>query len=450
MNKKAKQKDEVVQKNPAKLFLYAYLITILIGGFLLALPVSTIGRESTNLVDALFTATSAVCVTGLTPVVTAAHWSAFGKVVILILIQLGGLGIITAAGAIGLLLNKRFSVQERMYLAEEKNTLSLQGMVKLLKYVIIATFTIEGIGAILLSIRFIPQYGLGRGIAYSIFHAISAFCNAGFDILGETSLMPYQSDVFVTLVISALIILSGLGFMVYSDILRVKKFMSLRLHTKIVLVSTAILLVVPTILFLIIEWSNVETIGQLSTSGKITSSFFQSVTTRTAGFFSIDQASLRNGSLLLTIALMFIGGAPAGTAGGLKVTTMVTLILAMVANVRKNKDVTAFRRRIPQDVVQKALTIFFISVLWIFMTLLVLSITENGLAITDLLYETISAYGTVGLSTGITGRLTELGKIAISFTMLFGKLGPITMVYAFARRTNNKAYREAEERILVG
>lgn len=450
MIKNRKKKEEVIQKNPAKLFFYAYVITILTGGTLLSLPISSQSGEFTHFMDAIFTATSAVCVTGLTPVITAAHWNAFGKVVIIVLIQLGGLGIVTAAGAIGLLINKRFSVQERMYLAEEKNANSLQGMVKLLKYVIIATFSIEGVGALLLSFRFIPQFGLGRGIAYSIFHAISAFCNAGFDIIGDVSLIPYQSDVFVTLVISSLIILSGLGFIVYNDVLKAKRFKKFRLHTKIVLVSTATLLIVPTILFLIIEWTNPATIGNLTLTGKVTSSFFQSVTTRTAGFFSIDQASLRSGSLLLTIALMFVGGAPAGTAGGLKVTTMVTLILAMVANISKNRDITAFKRRIPQEIAQKALTIFFISIFWIFITLLILSITENGLGITDLLYEIISAYGTVGLTTGITSKLTDFGKLAISFTMLFGKLGPITMVYAFARRTHNKAYREAEERILVG
>ncbi len=446
----SKKKKKFVKKNPAKLFFMGYVVAILIGAFLLSMPFSSTDRVFTSPVDTIFTATSAVCVTGLTTMVTASYWTAFGKLVIIILIQLGGLGVVTAAGAIGLLIHKKFSMKDRMYIAEEKNSSSFQGMVKLIKYVLYATFIIEGVGAILLSFKFIPEFGFLKGIVYSIFHAISAYCNAGFDIIGDSSLMVYRTSPLIIMTISFLIMFGGLGFTVYMDVVEKKRYRRLKLHTKIVLSFTLFLLIVPSIIFLVVEWNNPTTIGNLNFGGKLLSAFFQSVTTRTAGFFSMNQATMRHASFIMTLILMFIGGAPAGTAGGLKITTIFSLIVATRANLRKEKDVTCFNRRLPRDIIEKSMTIFFVSVIWIVGALVILSISDANKNLSDLIYEVISAYGTVGLTRGITPGLSVIGKFVIVFTMIFGKIGPIAMVYVFSNRDYRSPIREAEENILVG
>lgn len=447
---KLRHKRHNLMDNPAKFFFLAYVITILIGGALLSLPISSASGSFTNPLDTTFTAASAVCVTGLVTKVTATYWSVFGKFVIIILIQLGGLGVVTAAGALGLILNKKFSVKDRLYIAEEKNAATIHGMIKLVKYVLATTFIIEGVGAVILSFKFIPEYGVLKGIAFSMFHAISAFCNAGFDIIGANSLAKYVASPYVSFTIMGLVVLAGLGFSVYSDILKNRKFKKFRLHTKIVLVMQASLILIPAILFIIVEWSNPSTIGNLSFGGKVTASLFQSVTPRTAGFFTIDQAAIKKATLLITMFLMFIGGAPAGTAGGLKVTTFFALVSATRAGLRKQKDVTAFKRRIPRDIIDKAMTIFMVSIIWVGIATVVLTLSDGQNSIANLLYEVISAYGTVGLTRGITPALSEIGKLTIMFTMVFGKIGPLTMVYVFSNRSSKNCYREAEENILVG
>ena len=446
---KIKRRKNIVE-NPAKFFFLAYIITILIGGGLLSLPISSAAGEFTNPIDTTFTATSAVCVTGLVTKITASHWSAFGKLVIITLIQLGGLGVVTAAGALGLILNKKFSVKDRLYIAEEKNEATIHGMIKLLQYILITTFTIEGIGALILSFKFIPEYGFGRGIAYSIFHAISAFCNAGFDIIGPVSLEGYVSDAHVSFTIAALIVVAGLGFTVYKDILSGKKFSKMRLHTKVVLTMQAAFIILPAIFILLVEYNNPATIGNLSFGGKVVASIFQSVTPRTAGFASINQANIRSATLLITMFLMFIGGGPAGTAGGLKITTFFTLISATRANLRKQKDVTAFKRRMPKDLVEKAMSILIVSLVWIGVVTVIISLTDVGFSLSNILYEVISAYGTVGLTRGITPNLSSIAKLLIMLTMVFGKIGPLTMIYVFSNKSSSNAYREAEESILVG
>ena len=446
---KIKRRKNIVE-NPAKFFFLAYIITILIGGGLLSLPISSAAGEFTNPIDTTFTATSAVCVTGLVTKITASHWSAFGKLVIITLIQLGGLGVVTAAGALGLILNKKFSVKDRLYIAEEKNEATIHGMIKLLQYILITTFTIEGIGALILSFKFIPEYGFGRGIAYSIFHAISAFCNAGFDIIGPVSLEGYVSDAHVSFTIAALIVVAGLGFTVYKDILSGKKFSKMRLHTKVVITMQAAFIILPAIFILLVEYNNPATIGNLSFGGKVVASIFQSVTPRTAGFASINQANIRSATLLITMFLMFIGGGPAGTAGGLKITTFFTLISATRANLRKQKDVTAFKRRMPKDLVEKAMSILIVSLVWIGVVTVIISLTDEGFSLSNILYEVISAYGTVGLTRGITPNLSSIAKLLIMLTMVFGKIGPLTMIYVFSNKSSSNAYREAEESILVG
>ena len=450
IRKKIRNKKHNLMDNPAKFFFLAYVITILIGGAILSLPISSASGEFTNPLDTTFTAASAVCVTGLVTKVTASYWSIFGKFVIIILIQLGGLGVVTAAGALGLILNKKFSVKDRLYIAEEKNAATIHGMIKLIRYVLATTFIIEGTGAVILAFKFVPEYGFFKGIAYSIFHAISAFCNAGFDIIGSNSLAKYVSDSHVSFTVMGLIVLAGLGFTVYKDILTNRKFTKFRLHTKIVLVMQACLIIVPALIFLIVEWTNPNTLKDLDVGGKITASLFQSVTPRTAGFFTIDQAGIKKATLLITMFLMFIGGAPAGTAGGLKVTTFFALVSATRAGLRKQKDVTAFRRRIPKDIIEKSMTIFMVSIIWVGLATVILTLSDGNNSLANLLYEVISAYGTVGLTRGITETLSEIGKITIMFTMVFGKIGPLTMVYVFSNRSSSNAYREAEENILVG
>jgi len=445
-----RKRKELVKKNPAKIFLVAYIVSILIGAFLLMLPISSVDGQFTNPLDAIFTATSAICVTGLVTFVTASYWTWFGKLVIILLIQLGGLGVVTAAGAVGLVINKKFSLKDRMYIAEEKNSASLTGMVKLIKFVLLATLIIEGVGALLLAIQFVPEFGFIKGSLYSIFHSISAFCNAGFDIIGPSSLVPYNSNAIVSLTISSLIVLGGIGFFVYKDVISARDFKHLHLHTKLVLIGTVTLIFVPALLFLIIEWNNPQTLGNLSFIGKVLSSIFQSVTTRTAGFFSIDQAAIYPFTLILTIILMFIGGAPAGTAGGLKITTFLTMFFSARSNIIKDEDVTVFKRRIPRDTVEKSYTIFFISIVWLFVAIVILALSDGEKSMADLLYELVSAYGTVGLSRGITADLSVIGKWIIIITMIFGKIGPLSMVYVFTQRTSQNIYKEAEENILVG
>lgn len=438
-------------KNPARIILTIYIIIIFIGTILLTLPISTAYRTWTAPIDAFFTTVSAVCVTGLTTVTTAVHWSLFGKIILISLIQLGGLGVMTAASILALVFNKKMTVSNRLQLSEENNMISLNGLIKLIKFIIISTFIIEGIGALLLMTSFIPKYGFLKGVGMSFFHAISAFCNAGFDIIGETSISPFALDVSFTIVISALIIIGGIGHKVISELLEKKmNYKKYSLHTKIVLIATGALILMPTILFLIFEWNNPETLGKHNVFNKILLAFFESVTLRTAGFFTVNQGSLMNSSILLTLPLMFIGGSPAGTAGGFKTTTAASLYLITKSNLRKEKDITIFNRRLPEEVTKKTVALFTISVMWMFLAILFLAITDPGVEILDILFEVFSAYGTVGLTRGITSGLSILGKIIISLTMIFGKIGPISLVLAFIKVEKPKVYREREEAIIIG
>ncbi|MDO4779031.1 MAG: potassium transporter TrkG [Tissierellia bacterium] len=438
-------------KNPAKLIFNVYLLLIFFGSIVLWLPISSESGQFTNFIDAFFTTTSSLCVTGLSTVTTAQHWNLFGKIFILILIQLGGLGVMTAAAAVGLILNKKITVTQRMNLAEEKNTLTISGIIRLLKYIFVATFLIEMVGAIFLSFTFIPEFGFIKGIWYSLFHSISAFCNAGFDIIGDSSLAPYSGNFGLLFPIMLLIIGGGLGFGVFRDIIGKKfKFSQFALHSKIVVVGTLILVFIPAIIILVLEWNNPQTIGNFSVGKKLLTALFESVTPRTAGFASLDQHSFKATSTMIVILLMFIGGAPAGTAGGFKITTMATIFLIAKANIKNEKDMTIFRRRLPEETARKAVTIFLISWIWIVVTIFVLTMTEGGKSLTDITYEVVSAYGTVGLTRGLTAELSIIGKILISATMVFGKIGPLAMVVAFTNKKAPLAYREAEESIIVG
>ena len=440
---------KIFVKKPQRILAAGFLFIILIGAILLSLPIATKDFVWTPFIDSLFISTSAVCVTGLVMVNTAKHWSTFGHLVIITLIQIGGLGFMTATTLVAMILGKKITLKSRLIIREQMNTDYLSGMVKLIRYVLLSTFIIEGIGAILLSFQFIPKFGI-KGIWYSIFHSISAFCNAGFDILGDTSLEAYSNNLMFMLTISSLIVLGGIGFNVYMDItLRKFKFKNFSVHTKLVLVSTLILLVSGTVLFLLFEGQNISTIGEKSLTNKVSGAFFQSVTTRTAGFASFNQKAMLESSAIMSILLMFIGGSPAGCAGGVKTTTFSLLILTTLAEIKGDTDINIFKKRISINALRKAIAIVVIALLWISTTVLLLTIFENHSFI-DLLFETVSGLSTVGLTRDITSSLKNISKIIITITMYLGRVGPMTLVLAFSNKKSKKKYRETLGNIIVG
>lgn len=454
--------------SPPHIIVFSFFSVILIGAFLLNLPISSQNGESIGFIDALFTSTSAVCVTGLVVVNTFHYWSLFGKIVILLLIQIGGIGFMSLFTIILVFLGKKITLKERILIQESFNLSTFKGMVMFLKKMIGVTITIEAVGAIILSLRFIPEYGFIGGIFRGIFHSISAFCNAGFDILGNNSLVPYETDYVISITIMLLIILGGLGFTVLIDIskyikykvakLRKEKveFFVMTVHSKLALTVTFILILIGAILTFIIEYKNPETLANLRFDQKILSSFFQSVTLRTAGFDSIGQANLNYGSKFLAIVLMAVGGSPGGTAGGIKTVTIGALVLAVVSVIKGKDCIIAFKRKISLSTIQKALAVIMMMITLIFTATIILSTTEKGIGVQfefiDLLYEVVSALGTVGLSTGITPSLSFIGKVVIILCMFIGRLGPITIILALSFRKPNKknVIHYPEEKIIVG
>lgn len=421
---------------------------IVVGSLLLSLPISQ-NATKVPYIDCLFTATSSVCVTGLVTVATYSTWSFFGKLIIIILIQMGGLGFMTFATLIALVMGRRITLKDRLIIKEQTNSIDMQGMVKLIRYILISTFTIETIGAFLLMTKFVPMYGF-KGIFYSFFHSISAFCNAGFDILGPNSLIDINTNFFILLVIGLLIVIGGIGFNVILDILHngfdFKKF---SLHSKIVLTTTVLMLSITSVLIFAMEFLNPETIGNLSLTDKISNSVFQAVTLRTAGFSAIDQSKLLDSSSVLSILNMFIGGSPAGTAGGIKTTTFALLIIVALSEIKGQEDVEVFNRRIRFSQVKKALAIITLSMVWvIFVTFAILVIDKAKYL--DVVYEVVSAFGTVGLTRSLTPTLNIISKILIISTMYIGRVGSLTILFALSNTKNKKAYKEAHENIIIG
>lgn len=447
----------IYKMQPTQIMVAGFASIILIGGLLLNLPISSRSGESIGLLNALFTATSAVCVTGLIAVDTATYWSGFGQVVIIGLIQVGGLGFMTATTMFALLMKKRINLKERLLIQESLNQIDLSGLVKLTRYIILITFLIEGIGAILLSTVFIPQFGLARGTWYSIFHAISAFCNAGFDLMGSvsgqfSSLTSYVNNFTVTITISLLIILGGLGFPVILDIIRNKKISKLNLHSKIVLITTCILIVLGMVSVFFLEFNNPDTLGELGSGGKVLAAFFQSVTLRTAGFNTVDLTLLHQGSIFIMIILMFIGAAPASTGGGIKITTLATLILTVRSFIRGKADIEVLGRRISDSTVRKSLGIFFIGISVVVSGTLLISITDPQFSLVEAGFEVVSAFATVGLSIGGSPSLSGIGKILIMLFMFMGRVGSLTIFMAIISRGTRKSppIRYPEGKIIVG
>ena len=434
-----------------QIIMLSFLGMILLGGLLLALPVSSADGVPVPYLDALFTATTATCVTGLVTLPTFSTWSIFGQVVILVLIQVGGLGVITVISAFMLLLQKRMGIGDRLLLQDAFNLNTLSGIVRFVKRVLFGTFLVELLGAVFYMTVFVPEFG-ARGVWISVFTAVSAFCNAGIDIIGPNSLCDYATNPMVNLVTSALIILSGIGYIVWWDVLRVgrKGFHSLTLHSKIAISTTLVLIFGGGLLIFLLEYGNPLTIGELSLFDKLQVSFFQSITTRTAGFATVPQENLTNASSILCLLLMFIGGSPVGTAGGIKTVTVAVLAVSALATIRNQNDVTLFHRTISRQAVNKAVAVTAMSFAILFGSTMLLCAVTDASAL-DIVYETVSATATVGLTRNLTPYLSSAGKAVIIATMYLGRVGPISLALALnSSKKQRNLIKNPTEDISVG
>ena len=440
-----------IRLTPVRVLAIGFAAAIFIGAILLSLPISSIDGKTTSFIDSLFTATSAVCVTGLVVLDTGTHWNYFGKTVVLLLIEIGGLGFMSFATLIALILGKKITLRERLVMHEAMNSFNLQGLVKMVRYILTFTFSVQLIGAMILSTQFIPIYGLGKGIYYGIFHSVSAFCNAGFDLIGNFgSLTSFAKNPVIILTIATLIIIGGLGFAVWAEIYSYRGIKKLSLHTKLVIVTTAALLIIGWVLMLLFEINNPATLGSMNFKGKLANSLFASVTPRTAGFNSISTSDMTTPGRFLTMILMFIGGSSGSTAGGIKVTTFSIIILTVIAIIKGKDDTEVFQRRLSNDLVRRSFAITTLAFILIIIVTMLLSISEVGASLEYVFYEAISAFGTVGLSLGLTTELSFIGKIIISFTMYCGRLGPLTLALALAKIKINNKIRYPEDKVLVG
>ena len=440
--------SDKITSNPPLYLTLGFAILIIIGGFVLSLPIFTKSGKSTNLIDSMFVAASASCVTGLTTVNTAEHWNSYGHLLILFLIQIGGLGVMTLATLFPLLLRKKIGLKSRQILKEQLNIDSLQGIMKLFKYVLVFTFLVEFLGAFLLSLRFVPIFGMGKGWWYSIFHSISAFCNAGFDILGD-SIYPYRNDTLINVTLISLVVIGGLGFMVTAELFRKRSFKKLSTHAKLVLIISAFLIVIGSLAFYLIERQAGGVLYQEGIKNSILQSTFQSVSARTAGFYSVKLNQMHDTSVIFLSVLMVIGGSPGSTAGGLKTTTFGVLVLSTISIFKQEDEVKIFNKHIDSKTIRKALAIIMVYFGLIFLVIFILSLSEN-FKVLDIFYEVASAFGTVGASRGITGDFSKIGKILITLSMYLGRIGPMTMAYSIGLKSKTKYIRYPEANISIG
>lgn len=434
---------------PPQILSLGFGIMILIGTILLTLPISTTNGLGCPWLNALFTSTSATCVTGLIVVDTGTYFSRFGQMVIAVLIQVGGLGFMSMSVLIALALGKRIMLKERLIIQEALNQINVDGIIRLTKYMLGVTFLIEGAAAIILAIRWSTDLGWGRALYFGIFHAISAFCNAGFDLF-SVSFVNYRGDITVNMVISLLFIIGGIGITVILDLGNFisRRKLRLSLHTKVVLSISAILILVGMVMIYLMESNN--TLAGISWGEKILAAYFQAVTSRTAGFNTLPIGEMRDGTLFFLLILMFIGASPGSTGGGIKTTTFGAVFLLIISIIKGKNEVEVFERSIPNETVYKALTILLISLGIVVLNTMVLLFTETANAI-QVLFEVISAFGTVGLSTGITPTLSPIGKMIIILTMFLGRVGPLTLAFALTQRMRKGSQiRHPEEKINVG
>ncbi|MCM3748174.1 TrkH family potassium uptake protein [Paenibacillus pasadenensis] len=445
-----RQLKQLLILSPPRILIAGFALIIFIGSLLLMQPFATADGAGTRWIDALFTATSAACVTGLVVVDTGTHYSTAGQVIILILIQIGGLGFMTMATLFSLVLRKRISLKERLLLQEAMNQGSMEGIVRLIRRVLLYSFVIEACGALLYAIRFMYEMPPGRALYLGVFHAISMFNNAGFDIMGDyRSMTEYVNDPLINLVTVTLIILGGLGFIVLSDLMDFRRKRRLTLHSKVVLLASGGLVAIGAIVIFLFEFANAKTMGPLDLGGKLFASLFQSVATRTAGPNSVDIGAMTQASLFFMIILMFIGASPGSTGGGIKTTTFTALAAAMWAMLRGKEDIVLFRSRLAKERILKALTITMLSIAIVLLGAMILSTLEDR-DFLRILFETVSAFGTVGLSTGITPGLHDASKIVLSMMMFAGRLGPLTMAYALRPKQSKESYKHPEGKIIIG
>ncbi len=434
-----------------RVLMLGFGIIILLGTLLLCLPIASRDGAWGNPVNCLFTATSATCVTGLIAYDTFSHWTIFGQLVILSLIQVGGLGFMTFISMFVMFLKKRISLRDRLLLMQSSGSMQLEGVGRLIRRILLGTLIFEGSGAVLLSIRFIRQFGFWEGVYNAVYHSISAFCNAGFDLMGKyapfSSLSPYQNDPFVLLTIMALIIIGGLGFIVWSDISRHRlRFSKYSLHSKIVLIATAVLLVLGTVFFYFAEGN---ALANMDTGTRLLNAAFQSVTLRTAGFNTIDQTALSDGGSILSMILMLIGGSPASTAGGVKTVTVAVVFLTALAVIGNHREVTVGKRQLSAINIRQAFSVLMIYISVALSAAILLSFTE-GSPLRFILYEVCSAVGTVGTTMGITTSLSVTGRIVITLLMFFGRIGGLSLAMAFSENRAEPPLSRPEENILIG
>ena len=440
--------------SPTKIIAITFALIILVGALLLTLPVSSRSGISCGFRPALFTATSATCVTGLVLFDTWTQWSGFGQIVIISLIEIGGLGFMSAASLVVFLFRKKVGLKQRMVMAQALSLTDMEDVVKLQKVVIIGSLSIQALGALILFGRFMPEFGFRRALRWGVFHSVSAFCNAGFDIFGclepGSSLMLFNSDPVVILTLGSLVIVGGLGFLVWQEIVQVRSFRKFSVYTKLVLVMSFGLLILGTVCFCLLEWNNPETLGKMSVGDKLLNGFFQSVTVRTAGFAAVDQAALTDASKAVSLVLMFIGGSSGSTAGGVKTVTMLVLILSVAARARGRDSVSVFKRSIPNSQVLDAMAIVVIMMSLAIFGSIFICVT-SPVSFVDAAFEAVSALATVGITAGVTTALSIPAQILMMVYMYFGRVGVLTISLGFLM--GNKAqdrFRYAQTSLLIG
>ncbi|UHA75551.1 TrkH family potassium uptake protein [Paenibacillus sp. 481] len=441
-------RQQTMHWTPARILVTGFLIIITIGTFLLKLPMSMQPGRSLSFIDALFTATSAVCVTGLVVVDTGTTFSTFGQIVIISLVQIGGIGFMSVALMFYLMLGKKVSLRERLILQEAINANSMEGIVRTVRRVIIFVAVIQAVAALILTAYFATHMPLAQASYYALFHAISLFNNGGFDLFGN-SFQHYANDFLFNLVAFLLVMAGGIGFIVLAELYEYPKRRRLSLHSKVVLTMSSALVLVGAIFIFALEFTNPHTLGPLSMEGKVYASFFQSISARSSGTTTVDVAQFREVSQFFVIILMFIGASPGSAGGGIKTTTFAILLSAVYAMLRGREDAVLFRSRLPKEQIIKALTIIILALMLVLSVSILLAVVEQQ-PFLDVLFETVSAVATVGLSTGITPELTVWGKIIICATMFIGRLGPMTLAYALANRKEPMLYRYPEGKIMIG
>ncbi|MCM3007060.1 TrkH family potassium uptake protein [Priestia koreensis] len=434
-----------VKISPPQFLILTFVVFIILGTMLLKMPISS--NQPISWLDSLFTITSAMTVTGLVVVDTGTAYSYVGQVIIMIWIQIGGLGIMSFAILFFMFLGKKIGFRERVLIQQSLNQTTIGGVIRLVRSLFAFSLIIEGIAVLFLSIRWVPELGWGKGLYYSLFHAVSAFNNAGFGLWPD-NLMKYVGDPIVNLTISGLLILGGLGFTVMADVWRKRTFSKLSLHSKLMIVGTIVLNIVAMVIILLLEMNNAKTLGSLSWSDKLWAAYFQGVSPRTAGFNTIDVTQINDSTAFFSIILMFIGAGSASTGGGIKLTTFIIIVLAVFTYLKGKEEITTFKRSIDNKLVFKSLAIAMISILFVILAVFILSITEKA-PFVKIVYEVVSAFGTVGLSMGLTFDLTWIGKVVLIFIMFLGKLGPLTLAFSLARRDSSKI-RYPKEDVLAG